>query len=63
MIFTNLFIGYNRKEDFRILICSFDEEKAAELANEYRLDAGLEGISRLKKQKTELIIFILIAIT
>lgn len=43
MQFTNLFIGYNREEDFRILICAFDEEEAYELANEYRIDAHLNG--------------------
>ena len=43
MRFTNLFVGYNAKEDFRILICAFDIEEAAELAEEYRCDAALEG--------------------
>jgi hypothetical protein len=43
MRFTNLFIGYNAEEDFRILICAFDKEEAAELANEYRFDSNLEG--------------------
>ena len=43
MRFINLFVGYNAKEDFRILICAFDMEKAAELAEEYRCDAVLEG--------------------
>lgn len=43
MRFTNLFVGYNAKEDFRILICAFDKLEAAELADEYRCDAGLEG--------------------
>ena len=42
MRFTNLFIGYNAKEDFRILICAFDKEEAQELANEYRCDSGFE---------------------
>lgn len=39
----NLFIGYNEDEDFRILICAFDKQDAAELANEYRFDANLNG--------------------
>ena len=43
MRFTNLFIGYNAKEDFRILICAFDEIDAQELANEYRFDSNLDG--------------------
>lgn len=41
--FTNIFIGYNATEDFRILICAFDREEAQELADAYRFDAGLEG--------------------
>lgn len=43
MRFTNLFIGYNEEEDFRILICAFDKEEAYELAKEYRLDSNLDG--------------------
>lgn len=43
MRFTNLFIGYNEEEDFRILICAFDKEEAQELADEYRFDAKLNG--------------------
>lgn len=43
MRFTNLFIGYNKKEDFRILICAFDEVEAKELADEYRCDSNLDG--------------------
>lgn len=43
MVFTNLFIGYNRDEDFRILICAFDKEEAQELANEYKFDSNLDG--------------------
>ena len=43
MNFTNLFIGYNEEEDFRILICAFDKTEAQELANEYRCDSNLNG--------------------
>ena len=43
MNFTNLFIGYNKEEDFRILICADNEFEASEKAEEYRIDAGLEG--------------------
>ena len=43
MRFTNLFIGYNATEDFRILICAFDKIDAIELAREYGFDAGLKG--------------------
>ena len=43
MRFTNLFIGYNEIEDFRILICAFDTEEASELAEEYRVDSNMDG--------------------
>lgn len=43
MSFTNLFIGYNEEEDYRILICAFDKTEAAELAREYQFDAKLNG--------------------
>ena len=40
---TNLFIGYNESEDFRILICAFCAEEAADIAEEYRIDSKLDG--------------------
>ena len=43
MNFTNLFIGYNEEEDFRILICAWDKIEAQELANVYRCDSNLQG--------------------
>lgn len=43
MQFTNLFIGYNAEEDFRILICAFDRQEAKELADGYCFDANLNG--------------------
>ena len=43
MSFTNLFIGYNEEEDYRILICAFDKTEACQLAREYQLDAKLNG--------------------
>lgn len=43
MRFTNLYIGYNNEEDFRILICAFDKIEANELANEYRCDSNMQG--------------------
>ena len=49
MNFINLFIGYNREEDFRILICAFDREEAQELANEYKFDSGLNGKFEIKE--------------
>lgn len=43
MTFTNLYIGYNKEEDFRILICAFDEVEAKELSDEYRCDSNMQG--------------------
>lgn len=40
---ANLYVGYNEQEDFRILICAWDEEEAAELAIEYATETGLNG--------------------
>jgi hypothetical protein len=37
--FTNLFIGYNRTEKFRILIVADGEEEALEIATDYAKDA------------------------
>ena len=49
MRFTNLFVGYNQTEDFRILICAFDEDEAAELAREYCCDSKFRGSFEIKK--------------
>jgi hypothetical protein len=49
MSFTNLFIGYNEEEDFRILICAWDKEQAQELANEYGFDSNLDGKFEIKE--------------
>lgn len=43
MRFTNLFVGYNKEEDFRILICAYDEYDALGLAEGYRTDSKLKG--------------------
>lgn len=40
---TNLFIGYNESENFRILICAFCAEEAADIAEQYRVDSKLGG--------------------
>lgn len=40
---TNLWVGYNETEDFRILICALDIQEAHEIANNYRLDSHLDG--------------------
>lgn len=51
MRFTNLFVGYNQTEDFRILICAFDEEEATELAKEYCCDSKLRGSFEVQKSE------------
>ena len=43
MIFQNLFVGYNKEEDFRILICAFCKEEAADIAHDYAVDSKLSG--------------------
>lgn len=43
MKFKNLFEGYNKKENFRILICAYDRHEAQELADGYCIDSDLEG--------------------
>ena len=40
---TNLFVGYNEEEDFRILICAMDSVEAHELARRYGFDSNLKG--------------------
>lgn len=40
---TNLFIGYNEYEGFRILICAGCANEASEIAEEYRVDSKLDG--------------------
>ena len=40
---TNLFVGYNEEEDFKILICAFDSVEAHELARQYGFDSNLKG--------------------
>lgn len=40
---TNLWVGYNEAENFRVLICALDTKEAQEIANIYRLESGMEG--------------------
>ena len=41
---TNLYVGHNEEEDFKILICSCEGIHGAErLAEGYRLDSGMYG--------------------
>lgn len=43
MIFTNLYVGYNETENFRILICASDDIEALEVANRYLKDSKMSG--------------------
>ena len=40
---NNLYVGYNEKENFRVLICALDKQEAYEIAAEYGSDSNLEG--------------------
>lgn len=55
MSFTNLFVGYNEEEDFRILICADNEFEAREKAEEYLIDAGLEGEFDIEEMEDKVI--------
>lgn len=50
---TNLYIGYNRKEDFSILICAPSENSAKEVAEEYRIDSNMSGCFKVTKYEGE----------
>ncbi len=40
---TNLFVGYNESEDFRVLICALDEQEAMNIVRSYATDAHLSS--------------------
>lgn len=40
---TNLWVGYNKTENFKVLIVALDKQEAQEIANGYRLDTYLDG--------------------
>ena len=44
---TNLWVGYNEEEDFRVLICAQDEQEARQIANGYRVDTLMEGTFKI----------------
>lgn len=50
---TNLYVGYNAFEDFRILICALDKEEAQELARDYGFDANIGGAWRITEDFDE----------
>ena len=49
----NLWIGYNKTADFRILICAYDEIDAYKLANEYGLEAHIDGEFKILEPSIE----------
>ena len=55
---TNLFVGYNKSEDFRVLICALDSEEAMNIVRGYAACAHLSSdpsdwsISELKDVNT-----------
>ena len=40
---NNLFIAFNSKENFKVLICAADEKSADMVAKEYAADSFFEG--------------------
>ncbi|MBE5940871.1 MAG: hypothetical protein E7266_10850 [Lachnospiraceae bacterium] len=40
---TNLWVGTNEVENFKVLIVALDKEEAQEIANGYCLDSHIEG--------------------
>jgi len=40
---TNLWVGTNETENFKVLIVALDREEAQEIANSYCLDSHMEG--------------------
>lgn len=48
---TNLYVGYSKVDDFRVLICASDEAEAQEVANIYLSDTHLEGTFEITEFK------------
>lgn len=40
---TNLYVGHNKEENFTVLICALDEEEAADIARQYKVDSLMKG--------------------
>ena len=45
--FSNLYIGFNEYEKFNVLICALNIDDAQKVANEYGIDAELQGEFRV----------------
>ena len=39
----NLWVGYNKTENFRVLIVALDQKEAQEIVDVYCLDSNMEG--------------------
>jgi hypothetical protein len=46
---TNLWVGTNEVENFKVLIVALDREEAQEIANSYCLDSHMEGSFTIKE--------------
>lgn len=46
---TNLWVGYNKTEDFRVLIRATDTEEAQKIADDYCNDSHMGGIFEIAK--------------
>ena len=46
---TNLWVGTNEVENFKVLIVALDREEAQEIANGYCLDSHMEGSFAIKE--------------
>ena len=46
---TNLWVGTNKVENFKVLIVAMNKEKAQEIADSYCLDSNMEGSFIIKE--------------
>ena len=40
---TNLWVGHNKVENFKVLICALDKEEAQKIADDYCIDSHMES--------------------
>lgn len=45
---TNLWVGINEIENFKVLIVALDKQEAQEIANSYCLDSHMKGDFKIK---------------
>lgn len=46
---NNLFVGANKAEDFKVLICAQDHDEAAAIAESYRADSSMGGMFEISE--------------